>query len=205
MLKIIKVIWQRIKLKGVQMWLKGLISLICLVFILLHMFCPKITIDNITIIALILGFIPWLSDLFKEIEMPGGWKIKFNDQKRLEKQFSDTGLDVELTDKDENKYSFQYIGKTDMNLALAGLRIEIEKKLREIAEKKNISTEMQGIGRLIGILYEKKLIEFEEKSLISDMIGMLNGAVHGKNIDEESFDWAMDYGVRILLSLEKRT
>lgn len=186
------------------MLLKGLISLICLVFILLHMFYPKITIDNITIIALILGFIPWLSDLFKEIEMPGGWKIKFNDQKRLEKQFSDIGLDVESTVTDGNKYSFQYVGKTDMNLALAGLRIEIEKKLIEIAEKNDIGTKMRGIGKLIGVLYERNLIGFEEKSLINDMIGMLNSAVHGKNIDKDSFDWTIEYGVRLLSALEKR-
>ena len=99
---------------------------------------------------------------------------------------------------------FRRSGQSDPNLALAGLRIEIEKRLKQLAEKNNIGTSMQGVGRLLQMLSDKELIGYEEKSVLLDMIGMLNSAVHGARIDRKSYAWAMEYGPRILKTLDIR-
>lgn len=49
-------------------------------------------------------------------------------------------------------YSFQLVADEDPNLALAGLRIEIEKRLTQIAESYQIDPGRSSAGRLLRIL-----------------------------------------------------
>lgn len=40
--------------------------------------------------------------------------------------------------------------------------------------------------------------------MLADMMGLLNGAVHGAKIDSRAADWAMDVGPRLPASLDKK-
>lgn len=182
--------------------MKILITLIAIAGIVLHAFFPTIQIDAITIVLFFMALLPWLSNLLEEIEFPGGWKVKFKKKEELTARAQRAGLSADLKPEDEQKYSFQSVAATDKNLALAGLRIELEKKLKEMSESAGINTGMQGVGRMLQTLSERSLIGWEERSVLNDMIGLLNSAVHGRKVDDDSFQWALETGVRMLKALD---
>lgn len=182
--------------------MKVIVTLIAIAGIILHAVFPDIKIDAISIVLFFLALLPWLSNLLEELELPGGWKVKFKKTEELARRAKDAGLVADLTAEDQERYAFQIVATSDKNLALAGLRIEIEKNLKDIAESNGIGTKMQGLGRIMQILFDRKLISWDEKAVLSDIIGLLNNAVHGAKIDEKSFQWAMDYGTGILKTLE---
>jgi hypothetical protein len=96
------------------------------------------------------------------------------------------------------------IAEQDPNLALAGLRIEIERRLREIARKKGLQAERLGIGQLLQLLRRSNAISGQEDSVLSDLIGLLNKAVHGAEVDYRAAQWAIDIGPRLLSALDER-
>lgn len=181
------------------------ISVAALIIAGIHIIKPDLKIDAITLVLIAFAIIPWLAPLIKSIEFPGGWKIEYQDLERTRQKADKVGLLSEiLSDEDSKKYSFQVITQDDPNLALAGLRIEIEKRLKKLAELNNIGTKMQGMARVLDMLSKKQLINLQEKSVISDMIGLLNAAVHGARVDKHAAEWAIDIGPRILKSLDDR-
>jgi hypothetical protein len=58
-------------------WLKLLIPLIALVFIVVRIFWPGLQIDAITIGLLVVAFLPWLSTLIESAKLPGGYEFTF--------------------------------------------------------------------------------------------------------------------------------
>jgi hypothetical protein len=187
------------------MILKIIVSLSAFIGILIHAIFPNFKIDIITIGLFLIGIIPWLSSLIDSFELPGGWKLKFAQLEETRKRAEKVGLiSGDATKTGSKQYTFQMIGNNDPNLALAGLRIEIERRLIQLAENNNIGTSMQGAGRLLQMLAARNLIGNEEQSVLLDMISLLNSAVHGARIDARSYSWAMQYGPEILKSLDEK-
>ena len=185
------------------MWVKILITSIASAAIIVHAVFPSYKIDVITLGLFVLALIPWLSSLVETFEFPGGWKLKFKALEEAGRRAEKVGLvSGDISDDEISKYSFQIIGESDPNLALAGLRIEIEKRLKELAAKNGIGTKMQGVGRLLQMLSDHELVGHSEKSVLIDMLGLLNSAVHGARIERRSYFWAMEYGPRILKTLD---
>ena len=167
------------------------ITIIALFVALAHLIWPQLTIDAITVTLLFIALVPWLTPLFKSLEFPGGWKIEFQDFERARAKADKVGLLAQTIEvKPPKEYSFQLVAEEDPKLALAGLRIEIEKRLNEIAESNGINTEKAGIGKLLRILGEKELLSKEQRSVLADMVGLLNAAVHGGEIDDRAAEWA---------------
>lgn len=182
------------------------ITLVALLIALAHLIWPKLTIDAITVILLFIALVPWLAPLFKSIELPGGWKIEFQDFERARTEADKVGLLAQSAETQSRKeYSFQLVAKEDPKLALAGLRIEIEKRLIEIAKSNGLNAEKAGVGRLLNMLSERELLSQQQRSVLADMIGLLNAAVHGGDIDDRAADWALDVGPRLLNTLEAKT
>lgn len=120
-------------------------------------------------------------------------------QKRAEKAGLLVGADHGLSEK---QYSFQTVADSDPNLALAGLRIELERRLILLAEKLNIGTRKQGLGRLISELRKKQALAPEQLSALADMLSVLNSAVHAEPLDARASTWALDVGPRLIEGLE---
>lgn len=152
-----------------------------------------------------IAIIPWLVPLFKSLEFPGGWKFEFQELEKVEKKIGKAGLldSVTVVGK-APEYSFQMVAEEDPKLALAGLRIEIEKRLKNIAEIKKISTYNKGISPLFRILSEQQVLSNEERSVLADLVGLLNNAVHGAEVDHRAAQWAIEIGPRILKGLDER-
>src|SRR4051794_29649521 len=127
--------------------LKLTISISATIIAVVHLLFPKINIDLITVALIALAIVPWLETLFKSVELPGGVKLEFQDLEKLEKEAKEVGLissEDKTTQLQQNemkqKYDFVEIAEKNQELALVSLRIEIEKRLREIAAKYCIDT-----------------------------------------------------------------
>ena len=170
----------------------------------IHLLYPQIAIDGITVTLFAIVVIPWLSPLFKALELPGGLKIEFQELLKAKNDIEKAGLLASGSDiGKEREYYFQSIIKEDLNLGLAGLRIEIEKRLKDIADSKNIAAHHQGgIRTLINILAANGYLNKDMSMALLDLIAVLNNAVHGANIDQRAVEWALDIGPRILKGLD---
>ena len=103
------------------------------------------------------------------------------------------------------EFSFELVADEDPALALAGLRIAIEKRLVHLARLNNLEISRAGVGRLLHMLGERGLLTDEERSVLADMVGLLNSAVHGVEVDPHLADWALNTGRRLLVALDRRT
>lgn len=184
-------------------WIQVIITSCALAIAGVHLYWPDLKIDSITLTLLIVAVVPWVAQLFKSLELPGGWKIEFQELQKAQQRADAAGLLSGSVDP-TTQYSFQLVAEEDANLALAGLRIEIEKRLSQIAESHKLDASRSSAGRLLRLLGQKELLSNEEQSVLADMMGLLNGAVHGAAIDPRSADWAMNVGPRLLASLDEK-
>lgn len=190
-------------MKKVQLF----ITLGALLVALAHLVFPSLVIDGITVTLLAIAVIPWLGPLFKAIELPGGLKVEYKELLQAEKKAEDAGLlsSSEPRHREERHvYAFESVVGDDPNLALAGLRIELESRLRDIATSKGISAENKTAGRLLRELRASGHLSKKEISAIEDLLPLLNRAAHGAEVDERASRWALDTGIRLLRALEER-
>jgi len=172
-----------------------------------HTYAPGLTIDGTTVSLLAIAVLPWMAPLFKAIELPGGVKIQFQDFINAEAKAKDAGLlspSHEPSGKERHIYAFESVAGDDPNLALAGLRIELESKLREIAQARSIEVTRQGIRSLIHQLKSRDVLNQREVSALEDLLPLLNSAAHGIETDLRAAGWAMDVGPRLLAALDEK-
>lgn len=184
-----------------------LISIFAIILVIVHIVWPNLTVDLITVALLVVAIIPWLGSLFRVVELPGGVKVEYHDLQKVTDSAKKAGL---LKKKSTNgsrsikKPVYQEIALEDPNLALAGLRIEIEKRLIEIARSRKIKVDKTGIATVSRILKEQNILTSQEHSVILDMVILLNSAVHGAKVDDDAAKWALDTGSQILHALDEK-
>lgn len=181
--------------------LKITISLLCGVFVAVHLFVPAIDIDAITLGLIALGLLPWFQPLVKSLELPGGLKIELQDVKAATDKIS-RGPKIQPLDASAQKTgALPFISKVaeqDPNLALVGLRIELEKQLVEIAEAVGVSTERRGIGALLRELNRLSLIPQTVAAGLQDFLYLGNQAAHGATVSRDAANWALDSTPQLL-------
>jgi hypothetical protein len=183
--------------------LRQIITLGALLIALVHLLRPTIAIDGITLVLLVIALIPWLAPIFKSLEFPGGWKVEFQDLQRAAVRAEQAGLLSPQPEPTAAQFTFQQIVETDPNLALAGLRIEIEKRLVTLSEKRGLVVRSRGIGQMLRTLREHQVLSAEASATLADMAGLLNSAVHGAQVDPRATEWAMSVGPRLLKALDE--
>lgn len=164
-----------------------------------------IFIKSISITALgllVLAALPWLIQLFHSMELPGGLKFEFRDLEKIKESAESAGLLKRPEPKQAQPY--EAVFPDDPNLALAGLRMELEKRLRRLGESAGINLRPASIGRLIPALRDAGVLDEREVSVISDLLPLLNKAVHAENLDERASFWAMDVGPQLLSALDDK-
>ena len=182
------------------------ISVIATLIAIVHIALPALIMDAITLTLLVLAIAPWTAPLIKSIKLPGGTEIEFKELKEAKDKIEKAGLLAEETEEMVvGEFSFQSVAEEDPNLALAGLRIEIEKRLRQLAKLSQIPIDRRSsITRLLSQLSEKSILSNEERSVLADLSGLLNSAVHGAEVDARAAQWAVEVGPRLLRGLEKK-
>lgn len=184
---------------------KIIVTVVFVLTLIVHTL-TDIKVDNTTIILIVLALIPWIIQYIKSFEINGVGKVELinrEEKEKIRKAADSAGL-AENKGINYSQYTFYNLREQDPKLALAGLRIEIENKLRSIAEKEGIKNTNAGIRQLTNILNESHTIDNNEAAVIRDLIGILNKAVHSQmqEYDDNSFDWVFNLGLKLLNSLE---
>jgi hypothetical protein len=170
----------------------------------IHITWPSIRIDSITLILLFIAALPWLAPFVKSFEFSNGFKVELRDMNKAIDKAREAGL-VAITSPDSERaeHAFQKIAAEDPNLALAGLRIEIERRLVRLSEKHNINIRSRGVGQLLRSLDQNGVLTSEQRRALADLISLLNSAVHGASVDPQVAEWAMEIAPGLLESLNR--
>ena len=177
---------------------KKYIFVYCIIIFLFDTFVHSISLIGAA--ALALAIIPWVFEFIKSIKIPGGFEVEFNElKKRVEEELPQPPPIA----APNNQHVFLDVYETDPLLALAGLRIEIEKRLRKLAEMRGIS-ESGSVARLLRELRARQAIGPNIASIISDMLPTLNRAVHAQDIPPDAGDWVLKNGPNILAALDEK-
>lgn len=184
--------------------LKGTITLVALVAILARVVWPDLRLDTVTLGLLALAALPWLSPLIKSAELPGGFKIEFQDVKQAGDKIT-AGAPLVGNPQAPAATSLESINivANDPNLALVGLRIEIEKRLRRLAATRDLSPD-QPLSRLVQALFSQRFLDAEEYEGLRVLIDAGNRAAHGASVSQDIMVWTKDYSGQILAALDSK-
>ena len=113
-----------------------------------------------------------------KMEIPQESRVNINE--RMKK----LGLEPSPSNLDMNYYT--KIIELDPNIALAGLRIDLEIMLRNLAKGFNLETKNIYSASYLGrLLIDTKAIDFDQYQLINSIINICNAAVHGQKITKK--------------------
>lgn len=180
------------------------ITLGALLLALVHLVFPSVAIDGITLILVVIGIVPWLGPLFKSIKLPGGFEVEYKNLGEATERLESAGLLPATPKVNAPTHAFMLVVQEDPNLALAGLRIEIEKKLIALTEKTGGMPRIKGVGGYLFYLRDKGVLTQDQHSILADTIGILNSAVHGAEVSKNVVAWVMDIGPKLLTELDRR-
>lgn len=162
-------------------------------------FFPNIfKINAFTILILFILAIPTVAPYLKEAKFPGA-KFIFKDE--ILKTEELVQKSVEVAKKQKKALPFETFNlssareqlESDHILALAALRIEIEKKLKKAAEFLDIpEKERKRLPQIINALQRKKIIFPEQISALKKILNMCNKAVHGEIISTSEANQIID-------------
>jgi hypothetical protein len=186
------------------------ISSISAILFVGHLIWPTVKLDTPALFLLMLCFLPWLGSIFKSVELPGGTKLEYC-QRLLQatKKVEDSGL---LEDSGTQKSSliqkrdpiYRTLIEQDPNLALAGLRIDIERKLRTIVGIRNPDDSLKNLSQVVDIVGALGLFTKVQTQAMHGILKRLNIAVHGGRVPSEEAAEVVQMGSRLLDSLDKR-
>lgn len=168
-----------------------------------HVLFPVAAIGGVTISLLVIAATPWLGHVFKAFEFPGLGRVEYRELVRRGTEMSKAGLTASVTAKQIEALP---VSRDDPLIALAALRIELEKRLRPIAEVKGlrIGNRPSSIGMLARALSEAGFLTESQTRALSDMAGTLNRAVHARSLDRDAADWVLAVGPALLASLDAK-
>lgn len=184
-----------------QIILKFGITLAAAIFIGIRFIWPDLKIDSITIGLFVVAILPWLTFLIQSAKFPGGWEITFREVQKAAKKAAQTTHTSEPMVANESPSVFE-VADLDSNLALVYLRIEIEKRLRIIAENANLSS-TGPLSRLFRDLQENKVINDVVFSGLQELITAGNRAAHGAVVESSVVNSILEFGPKIINALDR--
>ena len=180
--------------------LRVLISVVALAALSARAIWPNLRLDSISLGLLVVAAVPWLSGLFESLEFPGGWKVSF---RKLEAAAAAIPVVTTGDTRRVDEPSYLDVRERDPNLALVGLRIEIEKRLRNIAERHGVESRNPSVGALMRALTQHEVIPGSIRSALEEIIRAGNAAAHGARVPDGVDDFAFTEGPRILAWLDE--
>ena len=187
------------------------ITLACGAFALAHAIRPEFKLDATYMVLLVIAVAPWLAPVIKSIELPGGFKIEVRDIKEAAKKITAPAVVPKRIEfANEAKPStppvkplgpfvlIRDLASTDPNLALVAFRIELERRLVQLAQKYQIDAQRRGVGQLLRELQKREAIPDSVASGLNDLVALGNQAAHGAQVSEEAARWMLDVGPNVL-------
>jgi hypothetical protein len=150
---------------------------------------------------------PWwrqVPSILKSAELPGGLKVEFRDDlNSATNEARRAGLLSEPQPDVRKQPIYEIIYNDDPTLSLAGLRIAIERRLRDLARIAGF-TQAAPLSGLVRNLEEAKVLTHEQASALRDLLPLLNKALHSEEYSKEGADWAITFGPKLLAGLDER-
>ena len=166
------------------------ISLLCIFLIIIHAISPQFSIDNTTIALIIILIFPWLLPYIKTAKLPGGIEITTREIQQLEEVTARSAIGTipvamrPPTRRRPPSIHFT-VFKTDPNLALASLRLHIERKLRTIAKRRQFDVKRLPLWQVLNILRDREIIGRSEFESLTMIINVCNKGVHAEKVDPD--------------------
>lgn len=157
-------------------------------------------IDSVTLGLLLLAVLPWLGFLLQRVELPGGWKVDFRSVSTAEREIT---RKVAAPDGRPPRPSYVEIADRDPNLAIVGLRIEIERRIQSLARQYGIDTD----GTLVEVfedLRDEGVLDAAAVRGFRRLVTAGNEAAHGATVEPAAAAWAFEAGPRILAVLDEK-
>ena len=174
-----------------------LILIIGIALIVVHGFwSDTFKVDSITILILFILSIPFVAQYLRKAKLPGA---EFEFKEEIHETQKLVELSIERAKKAESAGEAKFLSfetfklssvrellDADPVLALAALRIEIERKLRSVADFLDVPTrDKLSIPKIIDALRQKELLSFEQISALRKIVNMCNKAIHGFAVSRE--------------------
>jgi hypothetical protein len=150
---------------------------------------------------------PWwrqVPTFLKSAELPGGLKLEFRHElNSATQEVQQAGLFSEPQPEKKGQPIYEIIYNDDPTLSLAGLRIAIERRLRDLAKIAGIS-QAAPLTRLATNLEAAQVLTHEQASALHDLLPLLNKALHSEEYSKEAADWAITFGPKLVAGLDER-
>lgn len=200
---------------------KIFISALAISLAVLHQIFPKIMVDATTLGIMCVAIAPWLVRYIKGFEIPGVAKIDLADTKaatdkvtqgvsrRADNEAPTPGVNrvnrsgATNTEGQNDPFSnLRAVYETDPNLALVGFRIEVEKRILNLARANGLDTDRVPLQQLIRELSVNGIIPAESGSGLIELVALGNRAAHGVEVSPDAASWLLDIGPSILMQLD---
>jgi len=160
-----------------------------------HRWPNLLDVTDLILIAFIL--LPWLSSLVKSMDFPGGWKIEFQDVSNAGSKVTSAAARVSGLRRAKPAGKLASLLPLDSNLALVDLRVQIERRLRDVAEANNMPSS-KPLSMLLRSMGEQEILPSEALSGLTDLISLGNKAAHGAKVEPGVATWAAEQGPLVL-------
>lgn len=181
-------------------------------FLAVHLIFPDVAIDTTALALLAMFIVVLLLPFAKSISLPGGVSFELQDVQPAKEAvgvaISDTAIgreEISVVREFERPETWRRLLSEDSNIALAGLRIEIERKMLQLAEKAGaVPTRPVGLAELTRILRQKEILSGDEEAAVRAVVDVCNRAVHARWIAPEAAAAAAELGDRVLRMLDSK-
>jgi hypothetical protein len=114
--------------------LRWVLTVGALVVAVVHVSRPQLAIDGVTLALIGVALLPWARTFLESLELPGGFKVQYRHVQSAGQALVDAAAEVqplgEVGPVPPERPAYLEVASSDPNLALVGLRIELEKRLR---------------------------------------------------------------------------
>lgn len=187
-------------------WIGGCVTLLAVALLVMRIAWPELKIDSVTIGLGLVALFPWLGKIVKSAKLPGGWEVVYQDLAKAGAALAEEASkapqagNVRAPDRASQDW-FAQIAATDPSLALVSLRIEIEKRMRRLATKHDISERLP-LHQLQRELQSREVLNSNIIGALRELIAAGNSAAHGAEVDSRAVAWALNSGPSVLASLD---
>jgi hypothetical protein len=189
--------------------LQAFVSLLACAFLAAHLIWPNLKIDAVTLTLFGIAIAPWLGSIFKSLEMPGGLKFEFKDFAQAVTNAETAGLlvpkKIAPRGQLQSDATYSALLETYPRLAVISLRIDIEKRLRELADRSGIADQKASATTLTRKLENLNVLTEPESVALQSILASLNPVVHGADISRSSAEQVLEVGKRLIDSLDDRS
>lgn len=175
----------------------------------------KVAHEILNVMMILIGAISMagISIAQRLIDQPfGGQIVRLNFNENLTKEALQGVIDAEVVETREKtdapwEPTSESLMALDPSLALAMLRIDLERELRRLAFEYELDADPKrvSISRLLDLLFKEKLLAPQVISAIHNILPPMNDAVHGGQIDQSVANTVLEVGKDILKLLRTVT